>query len=536
MVMTHKNGLRQILRKNNNKMILVVLFFFVLTTFSINKSISVSANGLYNDNQILKIGLKSMISNAMTVKINGGYLVNSKLYNSGTSFKISNSSGKIFLDGVQVTSLSFISQTTGTTICITSGGISRSYVGDVLFKIDSNTSEILAVNSVKLEDYLKGVIPYEVSESYPIEALKAQAVAARSYALANMGNFNAYGYDLTDDISSQVYSSCSSNNVKCNQAVDITKGQIITNNGQVVSAYFSASDGGYTEDSGNVWSTCLPYFLSNPDSFDLNYNWVRSFTSAQIQTLIRNNKKILLTDTFKKINLSTITKYKSGRISNIEIDYEDIIKTAKSLKISKEAARTFLSLPSALYTVTYVESTDTYTFNGTGNGHGVGMSQTGAKNRAISGQTYYQILNFYYDNTVIENLVVNEHVGWILKDGKWYYSQSNGTMEINKWEQDSSKQWFYLGATGAMVTNTWAKDSSKQWFYLGCTGAMVTNSWAKDSSGRWFYLGPSGAMVINTWVSCNGYWYYLSADGSMVIGNKLIGGKWYYFNNGGDMS
>ena len=508
----------------------IIIIMFFMTIFSGVSSIKAYDSSSYNNSQVIRIGLESMLSNTMSVTINGNYMVNSKLYPSGTSFQITNNSGKNFLDGVEVTPISFVSQTVGKSISITSGGISRNYMGDMSFKIDNYTLKILPINSVKLEDYLKGVVPYEVSEYYSIEALKVQAIAARTYAMYNIGRFATLGYDLTDDTYSQVYGSYDNSYVKCNQAVDSTKGQVLTYNGRIIEALYSANDGGYTEDSGNVWDNSFPYFVSKLDSFDTKYSWAKSFTTAQIETTLKNNKIILATDTFVGINLGNITFYKSGRVSNIEIDCKDI---SRNQKLSKNEARTFLSLPSALYIVTFDKSTDTYTFIGQGNGHGIGMSQVGAQNRALSGQTYKEILNFYYENANITEPIITptpvptptvDVTGWNLKeDGKWYFFNIAGVMQT-AWVKDGAT-WYFLNTSGVMQTG-WVKDGVT-WYFLNSSGAMQTG-WAKVGA-TWYFLNSSGAMQTG-WIQSSGKWYYLYSSGAMAANTTING---YRVNSNG---
>jgi SpoIID/LytB domain protein len=277
----------------------------------------------------------------------------------------------------------------------------RQYMGH--FDFINKGSYIEIVNKLGIEEYLYGVVPSEMFESDHPEALKAQAVASRSYAFFKMIGSTTY-YDLSNDTYSQVYHGYSTSTPKSKAAVDSTKGIILTYNGKPIEALFSASNGGYTEKNGNVWSgQSLPYFDSAPDvnlingkAYDAN-TWTRTFTSNKIKSMLSSSTKTAIGD-FTSIDLNSITYYVSGRISNITLK-----GTAGTISFSREAARTSLSLPSALYTVSYDSSIDTYTFSGRGNGHGLGMSQTGAQNRALDGQTYSEILSFYYPNSIQAN-------------------------------------------------------------------------------------------------------------------------------------
>ena len=125
------------------------------------------------------------------------------------------------------------------------------------------------INDINLELYLLGVVPSEMPSSWNIEAHKAQAIAARSYAIANMGKRALHGYDLKDTPEDQAYGGASAETQKTNRAVIDTKGQVLVNNNKVISAFYHASAGGHTVNSGQIWCRNLPYLRSVP-SFDGN--------------------------------------------------------------------------------------------------------------------------------------------------------------------------------------------------------------------------------------------------------------------------
>jgi len=545
-----------LLKKIRLKLLSTAVCVFILLNYTI---VGQAATILDSYSKQISIGLTSLNNiSTLNFTITENYYIQEtgRVLNKSSKYNVSlsNSVFNVYQDGNLIASLDklTISPYTNTSfISFKKDSYVRYFSGSIYFnKQDSST--FVPVNKLNIEDYLKGVVPYESGESYPIEALKAQAVAARTYALANLGRYSASGFDLTDDTRCQVYRGYSSNFPKSNQAVDATKGQVLTYNGNLICAYFSASNGGYTEDSGNVWSSSLPYLVSKPDSFD-SYTWKKTFTMGDLDAALKSKAYITVLDKFTNIDLNNIKTYQSGRISNIGINYTDVAGVQKTIAISKDSARTFLSLPSAMYTVSFDSTTNQYTFNGKGNGHGIGMSQMGSQNRAQSGQTYTDILKFYYDNTTIKYLVSDTtpttptvQTGWVSKDGKtyfmdskgvpvlnkwmlnaqgsWAYLGADGAMATNKWVQDSSTRWFYLGSDGAMVTNKWVLDSNK-WFYMGADGAMATNKWAQDSSKRWFYLGTDGAMMTKCWTLYKGIWYYLGPDGAMKTNTTVDGYK-----------
>lgn len=139
------------------------------------------------------------------------------------------------------------------------------YRGIIMIK--NNNKKLTVINDVPLEDYIKGVVPAEMPSSWAYEAHKAQAIAARSYALANLGKRASLGFDLKDTPEDQAYNGASAETAGTNSAVDDTKGIVLTHDTKVISAYYSASAGGQT--NTNSWGTSLPYLRSVP-SFDEN--------------------------------------------------------------------------------------------------------------------------------------------------------------------------------------------------------------------------------------------------------------------------
>ena len=139
------------------------------------------------------------------------------------------------------------------------------YYGKLMVK--NVNGKLIVINDVDLENYLKGVVPSEMPASWEYEALKAQAIAARSFALANLGKQAKNGYDLKDNTEDQAYGGASAETNKTNKAVDETHGLVLTYDMKIISAYYSASAGGMT--SASVWGGYAPYLHSVP-SFDEN--------------------------------------------------------------------------------------------------------------------------------------------------------------------------------------------------------------------------------------------------------------------------
>ena len=135
------------------------------------------------------------------------------------------------------------------------------------FKVINDGLGLTVINDIPLEKYLQGVVPSEMPSSWEHEAHKAQAIAARSYAIANRGKRAKYGYDLKDTPEDQAYGGASAEKANTNDAVVETAGIVLVCQGKIVPAYYSASAGGRTNTGGQVWSTDLPFLKSVP-SFD----------------------------------------------------------------------------------------------------------------------------------------------------------------------------------------------------------------------------------------------------------------------------
>lgn len=135
------------------------------------------------------------------------------------------------------------------------------------FKIINSGGALTVINDLPLELYIRGVVPSEMPSSWEHEAHKAQAIAARSYAVANMGKRAKYGYDLNDTPEDQAYGGASAETNRTNDAVTETEGIVLVCQGKIVPAYYSASAGGQTKDAGQVWTKDLPFIKSVP-SFD----------------------------------------------------------------------------------------------------------------------------------------------------------------------------------------------------------------------------------------------------------------------------
>lgn len=341
--------------------------------------------------------------------MNEKYKINGTMFNKGTTIQVERNGDKLQFDGKLYSSITIAPQISTSVLTIKTESVSRNYRGTVILKVDGEN--ILPVNQISVDDYLKGVVGYEMSNFYPLEALKAQAVAARNYTFDNLGKYRSKGYDLCDTVNCQVYNGYEPSFKNVIKAVDDTSGILLYYGNSLVKGYFHASNGGYTEASENVWVQKLGYLVSKIDIYDgpgkypsffKKGRWTSNFRTQDIEAALKSKGYIKNEDRFESI--SDITYFDRGRIASLKINYNDKNNAARFTTLTKEKARSFLGLRSALYTVSYNKTTDIYTFKGEGYGHGIGMSQIGAYNRAAAGHKYDAILKFYYQGSKIKKI------------------------------------------------------------------------------------------------------------------------------------
>lgn len=383
----------------------IFIFFIAMLPVAFAEKVYAYQNSGYFNN--VRVGLLSISSTNITATLNGDYTLNGQLYPSGSVLNIGVNGTSITLNGTVQSEIVLTPNNSSNLLTLTSGLVSNKYLGSFLVKFYNG--KVLPINTLDIENYLKGVVGYEMADNYPIEALKAQAVGARNYAISRIGYGAGNGYDFDDTPAYQTYKGYDSTLSNVISAVEQTKGQVLLYNDKLVETLYSAWHGGVSENSENVWGNTVPYLRSVQDSFE-NLPWPNGnvvLTNSQIQSILVTKKYLASTDTFLSLDLNSITKFASGRVSNINIIYKDSTGVTKTKSVTNDYTRTFLGLPSNLYTVTYDAVNGAYTFSGKGNGHGLGMSQIGAKNRATAGQTYDQILKFYYQNVYLQNLITS---------------------------------------------------------------------------------------------------------------------------------
>jgi stage II sporulation protein D len=244
---------------------------------------------------------------------------------------------------------------------------------------------VTAVNMIDLEQYLYSVVGAEAIPSWPLEALKTQAVAARTYAIYKSNTSGNRFYDLDTTTRTQVYKGLESEFTTTHDAVNATTGQIMTYNGKAILAVFHSSSGGHTENVEDVWSSTLPYLrgVVDYDQVAPVFQWSKTFSASELGRLIGGVGRV------RSLAPQRVTPH--GRIIRLRV-----MGDRGSKMVSDDQLRQVLDLRSTLFTV--AENNNTFEIDGRGFGHGIGLSQWGAFSLAEQGMTYDRILTHYYQN------------------------------------------------------------------------------------------------------------------------------------------
>ncbi|WP_340597921.1 SpoIID/LytB domain-containing protein [Priestia megaterium] len=309
----------------------------------------------------------------------------------------------------------------------------RNYLGNVQFTNESS-KYVRPINTLPMEDYLKGVVPKEVYTSWHSDALKSQAVAARTYALSYASN------TIDDTTKYQVYGGYEWYN-STNSAVDETFGKVLKYNGALINAVFSSSNGGIIESDYNAWGKAShPYFQVKTDPYDPQTKWsvtiqkqqinlstkdlknpdawwsqtkeadekIAGKIKAQMQTETQFKGKDIKIVGISKVNLYQPTsgqRMSKGDISVTyvmkgEVDQDNKLAVKTWSRVGDKADNIRFMLDGirfkSLIVTNQKADTQTITIEGKGNGHGVGLSQFGANAMAAQGKSYTDILSFYY--------------------------------------------------------------------------------------------------------------------------------------------
>jgi stage II sporulation protein D len=263
------------------------------------------------------------------------------------------------------------------------------YRGD--FKFVSYKGNILPLNSIQSEDYIYSVVPSEIGHYFPKEAIKAQTLAARSYLYYGLKYSRYKGFDLYDNVNSQMYLGMDRENKQINEIVRKTQGEAILYKGNPINALYYSTSGGVTANSEDVWGGVkVPYLRSVRDKGNEKrsprLNWTVKISKNEVSKKFGYRVKSL-----------KVMEVKSNRVSKIRVS------GSKTKTISGDKLRSIIGYGKLYSTQFKVKSSGNYfVFTGKGSGHGVGMSQYGAYGLSEKGKDYEQILRHYYKGVEIK--------------------------------------------------------------------------------------------------------------------------------------
>lgn len=318
----------------------------------------------------------------------------------------------------------------------------KAYRGSIIIKrIDGGN--LTVINEVDMEDYVAAVVSKEMSPSFELEALKTQAVCARTYATANLNKHSKYGFDVCSTADCQVYAGKDAEHENTIKAAKETNGELLTYNGKIAETVYFATSGGYTEDAKYVWGTDIPYLKGVSDEYESK----ECYASTWKKELSPKRATEILTG--KGYEIGNVQKIEVvGKTDNGSVYKLKVIGDKGEKIFSDESCRTLFGydiLLSQAYTVSQISGisitayggnaniadlhilsangmsvynetelhmkgaedkmlstpmvSDAFVFSGRGNGHLVGMSQNGANGMAKAGFTYDKILSHYYTGT-----------------------------------------------------------------------------------------------------------------------------------------
>jgi len=258
-------------------------------------------------------------------------------------------------------------------------------------------NKLRLVNELDVEEYLKGVVPLEISHDWNPEALKVQAIIARTYALHQKLGNPGREYDVLATTADQAYGGRTVEKPEATQAVRDTRGLVLTFNGTLILSAYHSTAAGPTENASEVWGIDLPYLRGVSCPFDQNspyYAWDRSFSMDAVQESLSKAGYDVGT-------IATITPYRwteAGRISRLRLLHSkgELILRAEDLR----RILGYRELPSTHFKIDKIGRV--MQVRGNGYGHGVGLCQWGAKEMAEMGYGYEKILKYYYPGVQLE--------------------------------------------------------------------------------------------------------------------------------------
>ena len=336
------------------------------------------------------------------------------------------------------------------------------YRGSMIFAKDS-ANLMTVINKVNLEEYLYSVLGREMSPSWPLEALKAQAICARTYAINNWKRYSSYGFNLDNTQNTQVYSGMSAEGPSTIQAVEETRGLIVMYDGKAAQTFYYSANGGKTANVKYVWTSEIPYLVSVDDPFENpetvpNYNWTVELSKEEIKERLQK----------RNVDIGEVVSVEAVGVDNGTVYDVKITGENGDYHVTKDGIRGFFGIKSQYFTIKapgdvttyptvtiigsnglsttstnnisiyngsaqdnlYVLSSgglttyeanvqtgsDNYVFNGHGWGHRIGMSQWGAKCMADIGYNSTDILTHYFPGVTVDSSLLGTNKAEITED------------------------------------------------------------------------------------------------------------------------
>lgn len=330
------------------------------------------------------------------------------------------------------------------------------YGGFEYNRVSGNNMNV--INVVGLTDYIKGVVPYEVSVSWPVEALKAQALCAKCYTIKSLGKHSSKGFDLCNTTDCQMYCGTNKATDVSDAAVEETEGLFVLYDGEICTTYYHASSGGYTEDAGNIWGKDIPYLKAVEDTYleslrpfnctlDLDdITWIlqakgyidqdvedmyvskyspvgnvlaltveledgstKTFTGDRARTALNSATKGVTIGSHR-YTINGGSAEETVNINGTQVGLDDLFaqgdgKKAKSVDLEDGL---FALTAEGLKEITITEPAKqenedgVYVITGTGSGHNIGLSQEGARSMANAGFTFEEIIEFYFTDVEVD--------------------------------------------------------------------------------------------------------------------------------------
>lgn len=275
----------------------------------------------------------------------------------------------------------------------------RLYHGTLILRANADDT-LTAIEELGIEEYLLGVLPLEMEAAWPVEALKAQAVIARTYAYTQMGKYRKAGFDLTSDTRSQVYGGVLEDSPNVRKAVEQTRGEVLGYKGEILPVFYHACCGGHTADAQTVWPTggkSPPPLRGVKDKYCVrspSFRWKVQLAYDEILAALQ--KRRLIGGKLRRFEIGKKTPAGWVRTFVARIGGETVEVSANDFRLAVGARELRSARVSRIR-----KSKSGVEFIGGGSGHGVGLCQWGARIQAEQGRKYEQILKFYFPKSVL---------------------------------------------------------------------------------------------------------------------------------------